>query len=314
MVLFLRVYWNALAGALGGLLGWLLFGAFGDKHSAHFSQWFLGGGLLGGFIGYCVVGVEAVRDRSLLRFCRLAAYGLLLGTAGGALGMALGEEVNFYLVGRLLASGAPDAGGTRGGGRMLGEILSRGLGWLLLGVAVGLSEGIASRSFKKLAYGILGGALGGFLGGALYGLIKALERDPAGAFVLWGEAVGLMILGACIGACSPLVQAAFQPASVRVVRGWQEGREYPVLRDETLLGRDEHADIALFRDMRIEKQHALIRRDQGRYILANRGAPPEQTRVNDAPVADSTPLADGDRIQLGNVVLRFQMREAKATK
>ena len=35
------------------------------------------------------------------------------------------------------------------------------------------------------------------------------------------------------------------------------------------LGRDEHADIALFRDMRIEKQHAYIRREGNFFLLVN---------------------------------------------
>jgi hypothetical protein len=308
MPLFLRVYFNALFGALGGLIGWMLFGAFGDKHSTHAGQWLLGGAVVGGFIGYFIVSVEAIRDRSLVRFSRLASYGLLLGAAGGALGMALGEIVNYALVSKLIDWLGPGRQGASAVGRVLGEVLSRALGWLLLGAAVGLSEGIAARSRSKLIYGTLGGALGGLIGGALYGLVKALEREPGSAFTLWGEALGLMILGAAIGALSALVQAVFQPASVRVMRGWQEGREYPLLKDETILGRDEHADIALFRDMRIEKQHALIRRRENRYELANRGAPAEHTRVNDLPVADRCPLHDGDRLQLGNVVLRFQIK------
>src|SRR5262249_31286422 len=127
----------------------------------------------------------------------------------------------------------------------------------------------------------------------------------------WGEALGLMILGLSIGALSALVQAAFQPASLRVLRGWQEGREYAVLKDETLLGRDEHADVALFRDMRVEKRHAAIRRHEGKYVCATVGAAPEQTRVNDAPVPQGCVLGDGDRIQLGDIVLRFQLRAAK---
>src|SRR5262249_59197757 len=77
--------------------------------------------------------------------------------------------------------------------------------------------------------------------------------------LLWG-ALGLVILGACIGGFSALVQGVFQPAHVKVLRGWQEGREYPLEKAATLLGRDEQADIALFRDMKVEKKHAVIQR------------------------------------------------------
>jgi hypothetical protein len=217
--------------------------------------------------------------------------------------MWLGDLVNTALLRRI---GSEHHGGTAA---LLFTVLSRGIGWTLLGVAVGLSEGIAARSLAKLSYGTLGGAVGGFVGGALYGfaLQKASAQGIHAAF--WG-AVGLIILGACIGSLSALVQAVFQPASVKVMRGWQEGREYPLDKDDTLLGRDEHADIALFRDMRVEKRHAFIRREGARYLLRNNEAPADFTRVNEEPVLNWRDLRDGDRIQLGNVVLRFQARAA----
>jgi MFS family permease len=303
MALFVRIYYNAVFGGLGGLLGWMLFGVFGDKNAPDdrvMLQVLLGGALIGGMIGYLVVGVDAVRDRSVLRFCRLASYGVALGAVGGALGMFLGEQVNYLLVALI-------------GPNLLGGMFARGLGWMVLGLAVGMSEGVAARSLGKLSYGTLGGAIGGFVGGALFGLLYLKTLDRAGTAALWG-ALGLVILGACIGALSALVQAVLQPASLRVLRGWQEGREYALDKPSCLLGRDEHADIALFRDMKVEKRHAFIRRDGDRYLLVNNKAPPEHTLVNGEPVPVGRELHDGDRIQLGNVVLRFQMRAAQAKK
>jgi hypothetical protein len=221
--------------------------------------------------------------------------------------MWIGDRVNFLLVGWIGAGG----GGAAGGGHLLATMLARGLGWMFLGLAVGLGEGIAARSLGKLSYGTLGGAIGGFIGGALFALFYLRTIDKGTTTTLWGTlggALGLIILGACIGALSALVQAVFQPASVKVLRGWQEGREYPVDKADQVLGRDEHADIALFRDMRVEKRHASIRREGSRYVLLNQDAPREHTLVNDEPVSERRDLHDGDRIQLGNVVLRFQLR------
>src|SRR5580704_11227071 len=93
-----RIYFNAVFGALGGLIGWMLFGVFVNLSGSDDRQWLLGGAIIGGSIGYLVVSVEAIRDRSLVRFCRLASYGVVLGAAGGALGMWAGELINFYLV------------------------------------------------------------------------------------------------------------------------------------------------------------------------------------------------------------------------
>src|SRR5437868_4228281 len=311
MALLSRIYFNAVFGGLGGLLGWVLFGIFGDKSAAsdrqQFLQLIIGGALIGGFIGYLVVSVDAIRDGSLLRFCRLASYGVVIGAAGGILGIWIGEQVNYYLVYGLLNW----RGGAAGAMRAVGEVLSRGLGWMFLGLAVGVSEGIAARSLGKLTYGTMGGAIGGFIGGAIFGLVKVLEKGSAdNSGHVWGGAVGLVILGACIGAFSALVQGVFQPASVKVVRGWQEGREYALLKTDNVLGRDEAADIALFRDMRVEKRHALIQREGNRFVLLNNESPPEQTRVNGDAIATVRNLQDGDRIQLGDIVLRFQMRAA----
>jgi hypothetical protein len=301
-----RVYFNAVFGGLGGLLGWMLFGVLGNRAAPAdevTAQLALGGALIGGAIGYLLVGADALRDRSALRFFRLGTYGVVLGAAGGCLGMVLGDLVLYQLV-AWLGAGRPGEAAT-----VLGAMIARGLGWVLLGAAVGFSEGLAARSLGKMSYGTAGGALGGFVGGALFGLAVELARGREAQGPLW-QALGLVILGASIGSLSALVQAAFQPASVRVLRGWQEGREYALARPDNLLGRDEHADVALFRDPAVEKRHAVIRRDGPRYVFENQGAPPERTRVNGEPVPATRTLHDGDRIELGGVALRFQLRAA----
>ena len=151
--------------------------------------------------------------------------------------------------------------------------------------------------------------MGGFIGGALYQVFSYFTSREGEATYFW-SALGLVILGACIGSLSALVQTVFQTANVKVMRGWQEGREYPLDKPTCLLGRDEHADIALFRDMKVEKKHCYIKNINGKFVLVNNGAPPEFTRVNDVPIADQRELADGDRIQLGSVILKFQTRAA----
>lgn len=303
-LLLSKIYFNAVFGALGGLIGWLLFSIFGDARApeeAITRELLQGGAFIGGGIGYLVVSVEAIRDRSWLRFVRLASYGLVLGALGGAAGMFLGEWLN-----GLLGSTAEN---------FVVKVLVRGLGLVILGFAVGMSEGIAARSLGRFSYGTIGGSVGGFVGGSLFAMVYLLTvRREAPASIALAGAIGCVIMGACIGSLSALVKVAFQPACVRVVRGWQEGREYALDKDNSLLGRDEHADIALFRDMKVEKRHAIIQREGLRYLLLNNHAPPEFTRVNDAPVPQVIELHDGDRIQLGNVILRFHLRAARARK
>src|SRR6185437_10652467 len=138
MALVSRIYFNAVFGALGGLLGWMLFGVFGDKNAADSAvthQLLMGGALIGGAIGYFIVSVEAIRDRSLIRFVRLASYGVVLGLLGGALGILIGDWVNYLLIKWLGASRENTFL------HLLGTMFARGLGWMFLGVAVGFSEG-----------------------------------------------------------------------------------------------------------------------------------------------------------------------------
>src|SRR4051794_18510283 len=142
MGLVTRIYFNAVFGALGGLLGWMLFSIFGKKvvgeNESFAFKLLLDGAFVGGGIGYLVVSVEAIRDRSWLRFVRLATFGVVLGALGGALGMYLAEAVNNLLVGTI--------GAIRGNAlKFFLAVVARGLGFLFLGLAVGASEGLAAR-------------------------------------------------------------------------------------------------------------------------------------------------------------------------
>ena len=63
MALLSRIYFNAVFGGLGGLLGWMLFGVFGNKATSGSAlQMLLGGAFIGGAIGFFVVSVDAIRD------------------------------------------------------------------------------------------------------------------------------------------------------------------------------------------------------------------------------------------------------------
>src|SRR5262245_24786168 len=147
-------------------------------------------------IGYLVVSVEAILDRSFLRFIRYAAVGVLLGGIGGAVGNWLGEGLNYYLL-----NTATQKYGWLKDHALFVSMLTRGLGWAIFGLMVGVSEGIAAKSLGKFSYGAIGGTLGGFLGGMIVAYLMAdiqnLGREDP--HYVWGQAIGLVILGACIG-------------------------------------------------------------------------------------------------------------------
>src|ERR1043165_6722040 len=163
MAILSKMYYSAVFGALGGLLGWMLFGILGERNPSKETAFLflsylalnllLGGAVIGGAIGYVVVSVEAIRDQSLVRFARLASYGVLLSIIPGAIGMFLGDRINEWSD-RLI------------GNYFIVTVFARALGWSLLGLAIGGTEGIAARSLGKFSYGTIGGLMGGFIGGA----------------------------------------------------------------------------------------------------------------------------------------------------
>ncbi|MBL8821454.1 MAG: FHA domain-containing protein [Planctomycetia bacterium] len=298
---FSRIYLHTMMGALGGWFGWMLFSEWCSPSWSWHVLALTGGLLIGACIGLGLAVVEALADRSLVRLVRRGAVGIVLGGLGGAIGCWLGEWINYIIVSNT------GAGSTLA---IAGSVLARMLGWAFFGCTVGMSEGIALMSRRKIIYGVIGGSLGGALGGLFFGILLATYQ-PGETSYIWGQALGLVLLGALIGMLRSLVEEVMKPAALRVLQGWHEGREYAIVNERTVLGRDEAVDILLLRDMAVMKRHALLRRDGQRYWLQRLDGPSQDTRVNDQLVNDQLELQNGDRIQLGATVVRFQQKSAK---
>src|SRR5262249_59309263 len=134
--------------------------------------------------------------------------------------LEVGDWLNYLLVQKVGAD-------QQGAAMVLGVMFARGLGWMFLGMAIGVSEGVAARSLGRFSYSTLGGAIGGFLGGALFGLAYHLTKDQGGAVAVW-TMLGLVILGACLGSLSAVGAGMFQPASGKGIGGRQGGGREPV--------------------------------------------------------------------------------------
>ncbi|HMP60075.1 MAG TPA: FHA domain-containing protein [Gemmatales bacterium] len=293
-----RLYDHALYGALDGLLAWMLFGTLIQPTGTWWLSALVGGGLIGAAVGGTLVGLGPLLDGTWRRCVRFTAVGTLLGLVGGAVGFWVGEAVHYALLPGATAPGSV---------RILGALLDRALGWMIFGLAIGMAEGLAMRSVRKMGYGAIGGTLGGLVGGAVFGTLMTLLTPGASAY-LWGQMFGLMILAAAIGLCTALVEDVLRPAALRVVRGWREGREHPLLKSVVVVGRDEAADVLLLRDMNVAKRHAIIRQQEERFLLELAEGRPEHTLRNHEPVLDGVELHDGDRLQFGSTVLRFSRR------
>lgn len=281
----MQVYYTAVLGALGGLLGWWIMGSVPTGAWNIWLAYPLVGLGLGACIGGCVAATDgAMIKRSMRRALRDGLAGALVGGLAGLAGLLL-AELAFLAIG--------------------GGLAGRTLGWMALGGLLGLSELLLSRRPRRAVYGALGGLLGGLLGGMLYELLTQafLAQSDRAQVVVGG--VGLVVLGACIGGLIPLARHVLARGALRVLSGAQSGlvREVP---DTATIGRYDGCDLYL-PDAAVAWRHALVRRTAQGFALevlpeAERGALVGTQHV--AP-GQALPLHGGEQIRLGETALEF---------
>lgn len=282
----LQIYYTAVLGALGGLLGWW---AVGAVETATWALWaaypFVGAGL-----GLCVAGCVAATDGALIKRSRRRALldalrGGLAGALLGALGLSLAGAI-FLLLG--------------------GGFAGRAAGWMLLGAAIGLSDLAVSAGRRRALLGALGGLAGGLAGGLLYEALTLAFLDASDRAQVVVGGVGLVIVGACIGALIPLARQALARGEIRVLRGEQAGLVREV-HDAASIGRYDGCDMYL-PDAGVAWRHALVRRDSGGFRLEVLPGAEGGAVVGAQPVAAGTaaPLRGGERIRLGEAELEFR--------
>jgi hypothetical protein len=276
-----HAYDLALAGGLGALFGLYLYVELVRAESVYLRD-ALAGLLIGGSLGVFLNAYGPLRDGAWLKLARAVTWGAPAAALGGALGLVAGEKVI---------------------GLLQGGLLGRALSWAVLGLGIGLGQGLADRSRERLIYGLIGGGIGGFAGGFLFELLRASLPERADV----SQAIGIVFLGAGLGLCLALVEQVLRRAWVQVQNGRQEGRIYLLAHPKCRLGLDERAEIGIFGDATVARRHAEIEATARGYVLHHL-ASQASTRINGAPVAQSQPVHDGDRIELGRTLLVFRQR------
>ncbi len=289
MSLRMRIYYHTLFGATGGYLGWFLIHSYFNTETASQTGLLARDAQFGAVVGVCLGALlgctEGVRTRSIRKLAMGVSVGAVVGALAGTIGLTAGE----------LIYGATDGG-----------MLSRAAGWALFGMLVGTAEGIARRAPRRCAYGAFGGVLGGFVGGATCDRTTDLmlqftgDRDLALAL---GGMVGLMVLGAAIASLIALVEVVLGRAKLRVMNGRHEGSESIIDRKENRIGGSGGCEIVLSGDTSVEKIHAVIRQENGRFRIQNLD-PEGRCWVNQQKV-DEAELRGSDRIKVGNTMLVF---------
>jgi hypothetical protein len=226
---------------------------------------------------------------------------LAFGCAGGLLGGVLGVMFGFCLF-----SGVNKVNASLNW--TIIDFLGRIVGWTLIGVGigagVGAGEGIFDRSFKKFRNGLLGGVLGGFLGGLFFGILALAGgsiTNRAFSFVLLGLAIGLFI---------GLAQVILKEAWLTVEAGFRPGRQMILGSDLVTMGTSEKSSLIFiaYGAKGVEPTHLKIsKQGDGRFVLEDNQSR-TGTMLNGTPIRGATLLNDGDAIQFGVNVVRFNER------
>jgi pSer/pThr/pTyr-binding forkhead associated (FHA) protein len=297
-----RVLRGLLLGAIGGFLAWMIVEPIpylttdpvpgAPVQEVDITAIAILGAILGGCIGLAMGVSEGIAGGTRSKFQRAVGLGALVGIAGGLIGLYSGQA----LYGALETN---PYGPPRDLFEFFRRIMTRSLGWGLIGVGVGFSVGVPTQSSRKMRHGLVGGTIGGLLGGFSFQTLSM-----SGMFT--GEIlrmIGFTTIGASVGFFVSLVDEALKQAWVRVLVGRNEGKEHILDRAVNVLGRDELAEVPLFGDVSVARQHALIERVGSRHVLRDAGTP-AGTLVNGQRVAEAT-LRDGDRIQVGSHTIVF---------
>jgi len=277
----MRTYYYAVLGALGGLIGWQISNVLG---LSFVSNVYLSDAVVGALVGLSIgllIGIgEGLLTRNLIRAGKSGLLSALLGFAAGAIGLPLSEAL-FQL------SGA--------------GLFGRAVGWGFFGLILGLAEGVVGRS--QAWKGMLGGAMGGALGGILLESMNRLLKNS-----LVGKALGLVLLGACVGAFISLIVVLLARAWLEVKTGKLKGTEFILDKfmrakgPAVAIGSSPLKSEIVLPDPDIAPQHAMLTGDGTCFTLKDMSL--EGTFVNQRRI-ERTRLANNTTIRMGNTEMVY---------
>lgn len=289
-----RIARNAIFGAIGGLAGWAVITLALRFETTSTPLLLLKDALLGALVGLCIGLAIGAADQSADGWARrkLPRIGLsgLLGLGAGLAGLVIGEAIFLWA----------------GGG-----VWPRAVGWAIFGLLLGVGQWLVTGLQSKGVYAGLGGLLGGLIGGATYERLSlTLLGLGAGREIALtvGGAVGLVILGACIGLFIGLVETILRRAWLRFIYGPLEGKTFTLdnSRAVVTLGRSDACDIMLRHDPEAGAVHAAIATRGAVFTLTPRDGPVALRTAGGAQPVTTRALQPGDTIQIGRSRFVFE--------
>jgi Inner membrane component of T3SS, cytoplasmic domain len=248
------------------------------------------GALTGLLLGAVFGSAEGITSRIRSRIPTGMLLGALVGLVGGAVGLLAGQAA-LWLFGEAALRSYRSF-------RTVVLPVSRAIGWGVLGLFVGVGEGVRAASLKKAAVGALGGLVGGLAGG--FALEYATLVLPKLAYP---RLLGFLILGLAIGVFYGLVERGLSHGVLRLLAGPLKGKEFLLNQRRLNIGRARSNQIALPGYAMADRQ-ARIRVRRGEVSLVNL-EPRVPVLVNERKV-EETRLKYGDVLAIGPAKLFFK--------
>jgi hypothetical protein len=126
---------------------------------------------------------------------------------------------------------------------------------------------------------------------------------------LWAFAIPLASILGFIALSLRKIERQYQTGHLSLVRGKGTRKDIDIGATVTI-GRDEGNTLGLFKDTGISRQHAEVVKENGRYIIEDKGSE-TGTLVNKKPVAGRQVLEDGDVINVGNSTIVFSEQSTR---
>jgi pSer/pThr/pTyr-binding forkhead associated (FHA) protein len=301
-----ELLFKALAGLLGGAIGWIPveIATHGHSITEQESAWTVVAGivsvaLVAGMIGGMVLAAEENSLEVTLQARRRFVLGFIV-----CLALALPETYYSDLIfSKILRAGGWGVGQA---GSEFYLVAGRLIGWAFMGLMLGIGVGLASLSLPNVLKGALGGLIGGLVGGAGFDLIGSISESG-----LASRLIGFCVIGLAIGFFIGLVHQLTKSAWLVVEAGRLKGRQFRLDSSTVMLGRAEEDTVGLFGDASVQPRHAVISRYGDEYTLKNL-AVSVGTLVN-GKRAETIQLHQGDRIKISNYELIFHLRTEKRT-
>jgi hypothetical protein len=277
----IRTYFYMIVGAISGLIGWQASNLIGLSITKNvYLNEVPVGAVIGLTFGILLGALEGLLTRNWVKVLKGMLPGALMGLVAGAVALPLSEWV-FQTVG---------AG-----------LLGRTLGWGLFGLVIGLAAGMTGGT--QLWKAMLGGLIGGVIGGVLMELLGANLSD-----LLLGKALGMILLGACIGIFTSLIVALLARAWLEVKSGKLKGTEFILDKfikargPSIFVGSDALKSEIVLPDPDIAPQHAMLTGDGSAFEIKDMSM--SGTFINNKRIERSA-MDDHQTIKMGNTEMVY---------